>query len=422
MNSFPRAIVHFDGDAFFASVEQAKNISLKGKPVVTGVERGIASSMSYEAKRLGVTRGMPIVQVKKMIPGVCVIESDYELYSLYARRMYAIARRFTPHIEEYSIDECFADITRSNIDTEEAKCVYPRIARNIKDTLERELGITFGVGLGPNKSIAKIGSKWKKPAGFTVIPTEEIGTYLPHIPIGKVWGIGRALSLRFELLGVKTAEDFRTKHIGWLIQHRFTKPVQEIWYEFQGVPVMHVGNSDKDIQSVIVSRTFSPPSSDSAFIFSELSKNIESACSRLRSHDARARYMSIYLKTQAFTYVSQDVSLPHATWDPITCIAAARTVYSHLERRGVEYRSSGVTFYALSRTGDTQSDLFMGDVHTDLKRETIFTVVDTVNARFGKRALHLASSHNAIVYRTKTESTFASRHMLELPMLGEVFV
>lgn len=422
MNPFPKAIVHFDGDSFFASVEQAKNIRLRGKPVVTGVERGIASSMSYEAKQRGVTRGMPIAHVKKLVPDVCVIESDYELYSLYARRMYAIARRFTPIIEEYSIDECFADITDVNVSVHDAVRVYEKIARSIKDTLERELDITFGVGLGPNKSIAKIGSKWKKPAGFTVIPRDHISNFLPHISIGKVWGIGRALTARLQSLGISTAEDFKNKDIGWLVQHRFTKPVQEIWHELRGVPVMAVGNSEKDIQSVIVSRTFSPPSHNAAFIFSELSKNIESACTRLRAHHMRALGMSIYLKTQAFTYVSHTVSLPHATYDPITCIAAARVVFSRICSRGVQYRSSGVSLYHLSRSGDTQSDLFMGDVHTDSKRETLFTAIDTLNNRFGKRAVHLASSHEAIVYRTEKESTFAPRHMLELPFLGEVIV
>src|SRR5947209_4985619 len=105
LNSFPRAIVHVDGDAFFASVEQAIDPKLKGKPVVTGKERGIASSMSYEAKARGVTRGMPVGQIRRVCPDCIILPSDYETYSLFSVRMFDIVRRYTEIVEEYSIDE-----------------------------------------------------------------------------------------------------------------------------------------------------------------------------------------------------------------------------------------------------------------------------------------------------------------------------
>ena len=111
LHSFPRAILHVDGDAFFVACEVAKNPALRGKPVVTGGERGIASAMSYEAKRRGITRAMRISEMKKICPDVIILPSDYETYSLYSMRMYAIVRRYTPAVEEYSIDECFADLT-----------------------------------------------------------------------------------------------------------------------------------------------------------------------------------------------------------------------------------------------------------------------------------------------------------------------
>jgi DNA polymerase-4/DNA polymerase V len=111
INSFNNAIVHIDGDSFFASCEIAKNPQLRGKPVITGKERGIVSSMSYEAKRLGVTRAMKLSDIKKICPDAIILPSDYETYSLYSKRMYEIVRRYTPDIEEYSIDECFANLT-----------------------------------------------------------------------------------------------------------------------------------------------------------------------------------------------------------------------------------------------------------------------------------------------------------------------
>jgi DNA polymerase IV len=111
LGSYPRAIVHIDGDAFFASCEQARDPKLKGRPVVTGKERGIAASMSYEAKARGVVRGMRISDIKRVCPEVVLLPSDYETYSLLSQQFYAIVRRFTPDVKEYSIDELFGDLT-----------------------------------------------------------------------------------------------------------------------------------------------------------------------------------------------------------------------------------------------------------------------------------------------------------------------
>ena len=190
--AYPRAILHFDGDSFFASVEQAMNHKLRGLPIVTGAERGAATALSIEAKRLGLSRGMSMKEIREKCPEVIVVKSDYTAYSVYARRMYAIVRRYTPVVEEYSIDECFADIT--GLERLYGLC-YEDIARMIKRDLETSLGITFGVGLGPSKVVAKIGSKFNKPAGFTPIPAHKISTFLKDLKVGSLWGIGSAMTL-----------------------------------------------------------------------------------------------------------------------------------------------------------------------------------------------------------------------------------
>ena len=103
--SFPRAILHVDGDSFFAACEVAKNPRLRGKPVVTGKERGIVSACTYEAKRRGIKRAMRLDEVRKICPDAVILPSDYETYSLFSQRMYDIVRRYTPTIEEYSCTE-----------------------------------------------------------------------------------------------------------------------------------------------------------------------------------------------------------------------------------------------------------------------------------------------------------------------------
>ena len=142
LRSFPRAILHIDADAFFASCEQALNPKLKGKPIITGRERGIASAVSYEAKALGIKRGMSIREIKQMCPGIIHLPSDYETYSLFSRRIFAIVRRYTTEVEEYSIDECFAELTGLR---RPQRMSYEAMTARIKQDLERELGLTFWV-------------------------------------------------------------------------------------------------------------------------------------------------------------------------------------------------------------------------------------------------------------------------------------
>ena len=145
LHSFPRAIVHIDGDAFFASCEQARNPSFQGKPLITGKERGIASSLSYEAKALGVKRGMRLSDIKKLCPNVIILPSDYETYSLLSKRLFEIVRRYTSEVEEYSIDECFADLTGLR---RPLRMNYTQIAERIQKDLSRGIGLYFFSGTG----------------------------------------------------------------------------------------------------------------------------------------------------------------------------------------------------------------------------------------------------------------------------------
>ena len=187
IRSWPRAIAHLDADAFFASCEQAVRPELRGRPVITGKERGIVAAASYEAKARGVKRGMRLFEAKKVCPGVVLMPSDYETYSLFSMRMFEIIRRFSPDIEEYSIDEAFIDLTGLR---RKFHGPYGEIARQMQETVHRELGITVSVGVSLTKVLAKIASKHNKPRGLTLIPGREIHSYLKDLPVGKLWGIG----------------------------------------------------------------------------------------------------------------------------------------------------------------------------------------------------------------------------------------
>src|SRR5512139_4058253 len=167
ISSWPRAILHLDADAFFASCEQAIHPELKGRPVITGKERGIVAAASYEAKARGVSRGVRLSEVKKLCPDAVILPSDYETYSLFSVRMFEILRRFSPDVEEYSIDEAFVDLTGLR---RSFHGPYESIARQMQESVEQELGIPVSVGVSVSKVLAKIASKHGKPHGIIVIP------------------------------------------------------------------------------------------------------------------------------------------------------------------------------------------------------------------------------------------------------------
>src|SRR5262245_55388024 len=225
LGSFPRAVVHIDGDAFFASCEQARDPKLQGRPVVTGKERGIAASMSYEAKARGVIRGMRLADIRQVCPEAVILPSDYETYSILSKRLFSIVRRYTPDVEEYSIDECFADLTGLQ---RPLRMSYQTIAAKIQRDLKTELGFTFSLGLAPTKVLAKVGSKWNKPAGLTIIPGRQAHLFLAELPVDKVWGIGHQTTALLAKYGIRTALQYAQRDEGWVRAH-FTKPFYEIW-------------------------------------------------------------------------------------------------------------------------------------------------------------------------------------------------
>ncbi len=419
--------MHFDGDSFFASVEQAKNWKLRGKPVVTGGERGAVTSLSKEAKQLGAHRGMPMQEIRRVCPDVIVLAGDYTAYSIYARRMYAIAKTFTANVEEYSIDECFADIT--GLDESRGQ-TYEEIAHAIKDALEERLGITFGVGLASSKTLAKVASKRNKPAGLTPLPNEEVDAVLADTEIYDIWGLGGALSTRLRGFGVLTALDYAQKPDGWLKEHGFSKPARDTWLELQGhaaLPLL-IGAHAKP-HSVMMTRTFSPPSMNEDFIFSQLSKNVEGACAKIRRAGMQASALSFYLKTQEFTYHGVQVDLPAALDAPPLMLAAIKERFDEVYAPGVLYRASGVTLRALRSEDDVTPDLF-GMYDNGRKNESVFRAQDVMNRKYGRNTVYLGSSMEALAkpeasYRTRVARGFlpvgtTGKKSLDIPYLGSV--
>lgn len=427
--SFPRAIVHVDGDGFFAACEVAKDPSLRGKPVVTGKERGIVSACTYEAKRRGVKRGMIFSEVKKVCPDAVILPSDYETYSLYSRRMYDIVRRFTPAVEEYGIDECFADLTGLR---RKLRMSYPDAAAKIQQTLEFELGITFSLGLSATKVLAKIGSKWRKPSGLTVIPLTEAGAFLAQTPTIRVWGIGTNTAAYLAKYGIHTALDFARKDETW-VREKLPKPTVELWQELNGACVLELDTEAREsYQSIQKTKTFTPPSADREFIFSQLSKNIENACIKARRWNLASPHVYFFLKTQEFRFHACELKLPYPTNVPHDIVREVRSCFPQVYRPGVRYRSTGVTLAALQKDSVVQLDIF-GSVERSQGIRRVFEKVDRLSERYGKHAVFLGSSFQAMKFGAhlgsrgdvpkRARELFkgeTARRRLALPFLGEV--
>lgn len=391
LHSFPRAILHIDGDAFFASCEQARNPKLKGRPVITGKERGIVSSMSYEAKARGVTRAMRLSEVKKLCPDAVILPSDYETYSILSKRFFNIVRRFTPDVEEYSIDECFADLTGLQ---RPLRMSYGKIAEKIKSTLDAELGFTFSVGLAPNKVVAKIGSKWKKPSGLTAIPAVAIHLYLKDLPVEKVWGIGNQSTALLAKHGITTALQFAKKPEEWIKKY-FTKPHYQIWQELNGKYIIELDTKPKDtFQSIQKFKTFSPASGNETFVFAQLCKNIENATIKSRKYKLAAKGAIIILRTQSFQDFGIEIKFASSTAIPNDIIHAVRPAFEKIFKPKELYRSTGVILCGLDEENYSQLDLF-GSVSHSQKLVHIYKAVDVVREKYGKHTLFLGVSSQA---------------------------
>lgn len=409
--SYPRAILHFDADSFFASVEQSLDHTLRGKVVVTGGERGAITSVSVEGKRLGFGRGMSLTEIKNACPDVVIVPGDYTAYSIYAKRMYRIARSFTPDVEEYSIDECFADITGLRA---EYRMPYEKIALMIKERLQTELGITFGVGLGPNKALAKIASKLNKPDGFAAIPAKRAHIVLKDLPIGAVWGVGFQTSLRFEKLGIHTALDFAEKDESWLKMNNVSKPYRDIWLELHGhyIRTLHTGEDDL-MGSILHSRTFKP-SKDRQVVFSALAKNIEETCAKARRHRVKGRHCRFYLKTQEFTYAGKNLTMSVPLSDPREFLHLVEQHFNSVFETGTLYRATGFGLYGITPEESMIPDLF-GDAARIEGESRILSVVDKLNGKYGRHTVYLGASAQALALESVRKMKRAgARRKLEL--------
>jgi DNA polymerase-4 len=203
-----RRIIHVDMDAFYASVEQRDDPSLKGKPVVVGGQpdkRGVVAAASYEARAFGIRSAMSMARAVRLCPDLVIVRPDFARYKAASTAVFTIFREVTPLVEPLSLDEAYLDVTENAW----GETLATMVARRLKGRILEETGLTASAGVAPNKFLAKIASGWKKPDGLTVISPDRVEPFLRQLPVDALWGVGPVTARKLRARGIERLVDVR---------------------------------------------------------------------------------------------------------------------------------------------------------------------------------------------------------------------
>ncbi|WP_293370860.1 DNA polymerase IV [Nevskia sp.] len=249
----PRKIVHVDMDAFYASVEQRDDPSLRGRPVVVAWKglRSVVCAASYEARTFGIRSAMPALRAERLCPDAVFVPPDFVRYRAVSRATREIFARHTALIEPLSLDEAYLDVTANQSGLPSATAV----ASAIRDAIREELELTASAGIAPNKFLAKIASDWRKPDGQFVVRPREVDAFLAPLPVAKIPGVGKVMNGKLAELGVVTVGDLRTLALPAL-EARFGRYGRRLFELARGQDD-HPVVPDRPVMSVSAEDTFS---------------------------------------------------------------------------------------------------------------------------------------------------------------------
>ena len=212
-----RKIVHVDMDAFYASVEQRDDATLRGRPVVVAWKgkRSVVCAASYEARRFGIRSAMPAITAERLCPQAAFVAPDFVRYKAVSHAVREIFQRHTGAVEPLSLDEAYLDVTENH----RALPTATLVAKTIRQEIFDELHLTASAGVAPNKFLAKIASDWRKPNGLFVIQPHEVQPFLWTLPVGRIPGVGKVTEARMASAGIRTLGDIRGVDMPLLLQH-----------------------------------------------------------------------------------------------------------------------------------------------------------------------------------------------------------
>ena len=381
-----RKIIHIDMDAFYASVEQGDNPSLKGLPVIVGGDpekRGVVSAASYEARVYGVHSAMPTSQAKRLCPHGIFLPVRMRRYREVSEQVFKILQEYTPFIEPLSLDESFLEVTGSE------KLFGPalQIARAIKRRILETTGLTASAGIAPNKFLAKIASDFKKPDGLVEIKPEEVQEFLRELPISKLWGVGKSTEEVLKGMGI-----LRVGQLAVYPAERVEKKLGKFGIELialaRGEDERPV-TPDSEAKSISQEETFTPDLEGLEKMKRVLLDQAEQVGWELRKQKLKGCTVTIKVRYPDFTTVTRSHTLPFPTDQGIEIYQTALKLLSKTEALQKKARLLGVGASNLLRQDDPEQLILFDSRRKQVQRST--QAMDRIWDKFGPEAIKRAS-------------------------------
>ncbi len=379
----PRIILHLDLDAFFCSVEEVQNPSLRGKPFAVGGkpdERGVVASCSYAARALGIRSAMPMSRALRLCRGLIIVPGRHRLYSEYSEKVMEKLRDLTPLVEQISIDEAFLDISDIQADK-------TRLALDLQRVIQTELNLPSSVGIASNKLVAKIatevGKKSSKkknepPFGFTVVPAGDESKFLAPLPADMLWGVGPKTNARLTELGIHTIGDIARWPEKELV-NLFGENGRDLWRHANGMddrPIV----TEYETKSVSQETTFNVDVRDEKTLEKTMREQARDVARQLRKNDLAGKTVKVKLRWSDFTTITRQTTLPTSTDNEDEIFHAAVKLMKSARKPNQPVRLIGV---GVSGIGAPVRQLSLWDVGSEKSRK-LQEVVDALQEKYGK--------------------------------------
>ena len=357
--------LHVDMDAFYASVEQRDNPKYIGRPVIVGAQpghRGVVSACSYEAREFGIHSAMPISQAHRLCPNGIFLPVRMRRYQEVSSTIMSILTRFTPFLQQMSVDEAFLDLTG----TERLFGPMVETARRIKSDVLRETNLTISVGVAPSKYLAKLASERDKPDGLCVVNPGDESVFVAGLPLKALWGVGKKTLSHLNALGVTTIAQLREYSKRDLAAHFGMAASVYLYAVCRGEdPGLYSDHAHS--HSISGERTFESDVKNPPALERTLLEVAETCMHRLMEEQARSRTVTLKLRLADFTTFSQRKTLDHDVAAADELFAVAKELMYRKWDRSTPVRLIGCGLGNVeSGTPEAQQDLF--DDRTDRQR------------------------------------------------------
>ena len=387
-------VFHVDMDAFFVSVEELFEPSLRGKAVVVGGqrdERGVVSAASYEARKFGVHSAMPLRTAAKLCPHAIFVDGHPDRYREYSQKVRDVLQNFSPQIEMVSIDEAYLDMTG----TERLHGPPLRAAHALHQAIHAHTSLNCSIGIAASRLVAKVCSDQAKPNGMLWVLSGNEATFLAPLAIRKIPGVGKVTEQNLHSLGISTVGDLARFDEAFL-EERFGKWGLALAGKAKGLDAggwfdAEIG-ADEDPKSMSHEHTFSTDTSDPQRLESTLLRLAEMVGRRLREAGLHARTVQLKLRYEDFTTITRAHTLPRCTQLDMELFAAARKLFRDNWKPGRPVRLLGVHASSFAHE-EGQLDLLDGDKQRRWRQA--LSAADHLRDKYGESAVELGGGMSA---------------------------